>query len=53
MSMYPQRAAQIRAHGGMPPGADFDPLEPDTLEGIVRGTSPILLALDGPKGAAR
>jgi hypothetical protein len=39
--MYPDRAARIRAAGGLPP-----PPEPELVHDIVHGSSPILQALD-------
>jgi hypothetical protein len=44
--IYPDRAARIRAAGGLPADATFGPPEPRLVQAIVRGTSPILLALD-------
>lgn len=43
---YPQRAALIRAHGGLPDNCSFGPPPPETVHGIVTGGSPILRALD-------
>jgi hypothetical protein len=53
--MYPDRAARIRAAGGLPADLDFGAPEPDLVPDIVRGTSPILLALDRQRlnGAAK
>ena len=53
--MYPDRATRIRAAGGLPADLDFGALDPDLVPDIVRGTSPILLALDRqrPNGAAK
>jgi len=45
-TLYPDRAARIRAHRGLPPRLDFGPPEPELVEAIVNGTSPILRALD-------
>ena len=45
-TVYPQRAAEIRRHGGLPPRITYGPPEPALVEAIVRSTSPILLALD-------
>jgi hypothetical protein len=50
-AMYPERAARIRAARGLPSPLDFGPPEPDIIEGLVHGTSPILLALDGHPNA--
>jgi hypothetical protein len=44
--IYPDRAARIRAAGGLPADATFGPPEPRLVRAIVDGTSPILLALD-------
>jgi hypothetical protein len=44
--LYPQRAALIRAHGGLPPNANFGPPEPNLVAAIVASTSPIMLGLD-------
>ena len=44
--MYPERAARIRAERGLPARLTFPPPEPDIVEGLVIGTSPILRALD-------
>jgi hypothetical protein len=45
-AMYPERAASIRAYGGLPPAIDYGPPEPEIVETLVHGTSTILLALD-------
>ena len=50
--IYPDRAAIIRANGGLPARLDFGPPEPDIVEAIVNGTSPILRALDRRPRAA-
>jgi hypothetical protein len=39
-------AARIRAHGGLPVRLDFGPPEPEMVDALVNGTSPILRALD-------
>ncbi len=44
--VYPERAALIRAHGGLPPRLDFGPPAPALVEALVTGTSQRLLALD-------
>ena len=44
--LYPDRAARIRAAGGLPATPDFGPPEPDLVDEIVHGSSPVLLALD-------
>ncbi len=45
-TLYADRAARIRAAGGLPPRLDFAPPEPEIVEALVNGTSPILRALD-------
>jgi hypothetical protein len=45
-ALYPQRAALIRAYGGLPPHINFGAPEPDLVAAIVASTSPIMLALD-------
>jgi len=45
-TLHPERAAEIRLHGGVPTGAKYGPPEPDLVQAIIRSTSPILLALD-------
>jgi len=44
--IYPERAARIRALGGLPRPCDFGPPSPELVHAIVTGTSPILRALD-------
>jgi len=44
--MYPDRARGIRAAGGLPAGYDYGPPDPEILDGLVHGTSPILRELD-------
>jgi len=44
--LYPDRAARIRAAGGLPAKLDFAPPEPELVHDLVHGSSPILLALD-------
>jgi hypothetical protein len=44
--LYVDRAARIRAAGGLPPHLDFAPPEPEIVEALVNGTSAILRALD-------
>jgi hypothetical protein len=46
--LYPDRAARIRAAGGLPAKLDFGPPEPDLVSAIVNSTSPTLRALDHP-----
>jgi hypothetical protein len=43
--VYPQRAARIRALGGLPAKLDFGPPSPELVHAIVTGTSPVLQAL--------
>ena len=45
---YPGRDALIRAPGGLPGRLDFGPPEPDIVEALVRGNSPILRAIEPP-----
>jgi hypothetical protein len=45
-ALYADRAARIRAAGGLPPRLDFAPPEPEIVEALVNGSSPILRALD-------
>jgi hypothetical protein len=44
--MYPRRAAEIRACGGVPPTATYGPPEPDTVLALIASTSPILQQID-------
>jgi hypothetical protein len=44
--LYPDRAARIRAARGLPATPDFGPPEPELVDAIAHGTSPVLLALD-------
>ena len=44
--LYPNRAIEIRAAGGMPAAAKYPPPDPEVLEEVVNGDSPILRALD-------
>jgi hypothetical protein len=41
---YPDRAARIRAAGGLPADLDFGPPEPQLVHEVLHGASPILLA---------
>lgn len=50
-AVYPDRAARIRAHGGLPMRLDFGPPAPEVVDALVNGTSPILRALDHHKHA--
>jgi hypothetical protein len=45
-TLYPRRAAQIRAHRGLPPKCSFGPPEQDLIDAILTSTSPVLRALD-------
>ena len=49
---YPQRAARIRALGGLPQPCDFGPPSPELVQAIVTGSSPALRALDTPRPSA-
>jgi hypothetical protein len=51
-TIYPLRAALIRATGGLPDKLDFGPPSPDLVQAIVTGTSPALRALDPETAAA-
>ena len=44
--IYPQRAARIRALGGLPQPLDFGPPAPYLVQAIIAGNSPALRALD-------
>jgi hypothetical protein len=46
--IYPDRAARIRAAGGLPPRCEFGPPAPDLVAALVSSTSPVLRALDAP-----
>ena len=50
--LYADRAFEIRAAGGMPAAAKYPPPDPEVLEEVVNGDSPILRALDQPPAAA-
>jgi hypothetical protein len=47
--VYPDRARQIRAAGGLPANCRFGPPSSELVRAIVTGTSPALRALDGPR----
>ena len=49
--IYPDRAAAIRRHGGMPPGAKYPPPDEAVLRDIVTGDSPVFLAFDAERAA--
>ena len=44
--MYPSRAAEIRACGGVPPTAPYGPPEPETAQALIASTSPLLQQID-------
>jgi hypothetical protein len=44
--IYPDRAAAIRRHGGMPPGAKYPPPDDAVFRDIITGNGPVFLALD-------
>ena len=44
--LYADRAFEIRVAGGMPAAAKYPPPDPEVLEEVVNGDSPILRALD-------
>jgi hypothetical protein len=44
--IYPDRAARIRAAGGLPARCEFGPPDDDLVAAIVNGTSPALLEAD-------
>ena len=51
--IYPDRAALIRAHGGLPPRLTFGPPEPAIVAALVNGASPALRAIAAhPVGSA-
>lgn len=50
---FPERAARIRAAGGLPPRLDFPPPRRAILRALVRGDSAILRALDEHLMAAK
>ena len=47
--IYPDRAAAIRRHGGMPPAATFPPPDRDIIEEIATGDSLVFLGLDADR----
>jgi len=49
--IYPNRAAAIRRHRGMPPGAGYPPPDDAVFGEIVTGNSPVFLALDAQRAA--
>jgi hypothetical protein len=44
--IYPDRAAAIRRHGGMPPGTKYPPPDQHIIPDIVTSNSTVFLALD-------
>jgi hypothetical protein len=44
--MYPRRAAEIRACGGIPPTATYGLPDPETVRALIASTSPILQQID-------
>lgn len=44
VSLYPQRAAVILAHGGLPPRPGFPPPDREELEDLLTSTSPMVRA---------
>ncbi len=50
--IYPNRAREIRYHGGLPPNCSYGPPDDDLLRALVTSTSPTLRALDGMSAAA-
>src|SRR5277367_3253130 len=49
--VYPDRAAAIRRHGGMPPAATFPPPDRDIVGEIATGNGLVFLALDAEPAA--
>jgi hypothetical protein len=49
--IYPDRAAAIRRHGGMPPGAKYPPPDQHIIPDIVTSSSAVFLALDAERAA--
>ena len=47
-TIYPERARMIRARGGLPQPLTFGPPEPDIVQALVHGTTPVLRALGPP-----
>jgi hypothetical protein len=45
-SLYPDRAAEIRAYGGIPPTARYGPPEPELVAALIASTSPMLRQAD-------
>ena len=49
--IYPDRAAAIRRHGGMPPGAKYPPPDDAVFREVVTSNSPVFLDLDAQRAA--
>ena len=49
--IYPDRAAAIRRHGGMPPGAKYPPPDDAVFTEIVTGNSLVFRDLDAQRAA--
>jgi len=47
--IYPDRAAAIRRHSGMPPGAKYPPPDDAVFRDIITGNGPVFLALDADR----
>ncbi len=45
-ALYPQRAALIRRHGGVPPDATFGPPDAAIMRALLESRSPLVRALD-------
>ncbi|HET7880303.1 MAG TPA: hypothetical protein VFL55_05415 [Acetobacteraceae bacterium] len=48
--LHPRRAAEIRAHGGVPPKAGYPGPEQETVLSIIASTSPLLQQIDRDYG---
>jgi hypothetical protein len=44
VTLYPDRAAAILAAGGLPPRLDFPPPDPDAIQDLLAGQTPLLRA---------
>ncbi len=44
--LHPRRAAAIRRHGGMPPGASFAPPDDALVQALLTSRSPVVRAVD-------
>jgi hypothetical protein len=49
--IYPDRAAAIRRHSGMPPGAKYPPPDDAVFRDIITGNGPVFPALDAEPAA--